>query len=78
MALETPGAQKFERSSNGYRSFSGFCGWDSACLEKRDLQVSEARQRTMGEWEGDKRTSLEVESGGVRGVQEGDQRGRKT
>lgn len=78
VALETPGAQKFERSLNGSRSFSGFGGWDFAHLEKRDLHVSEARQRIMGEWEGDKRTSLEVERGGARGVQERDQRGRKT
>jgi hypothetical protein len=48
-----------------------------ACLEKRGLHVSEARQTIMGEWEGDKRTPLEVERGGARGVQEGDQRGKK-
>lgn len=49
-------------------------GFGSACLEKRDLHVSEAWQRIMGKWEGDKRTPLAVERGGDRGVQEGDQK----
>lgn len=52
-------------------------GFGSVCLEKRGLHVSEARQRIMGEWEGDKKIPLEVERRGARGVQEGDQRGRK-
>lgn len=77
VSLKRPGAQKFE-VIKWIQIFLQvwWLGFGSACLGKRGLYVSEARQRIMGEWEGDKRTPLEVERGGARGVQE-DQRGRK-